>query len=192
MLVAYIHGFLSGPNAQKALILKRFLAENFPSVDFEAADFPDTPAEAIAALDIFVRERMHRELVLVGSSMGGFMSTVLQSRYGMKTVLINPCVHPQDYFADLLGPQHNDHNGRDFVLKPHMITTLKELDQESFGFDAAKTTVFLQSGDEVLDYRKALDFYKGADVRVEEGGCHAFNDFERVCPLIARFAGADR
>ena len=52
--------------------------------------------------------------------------------------------------------------------------------------------VFLQSGDEVLDYRKALDFYKGADVRVEEGGCHAFNDFERVCPLIACFAGADR
>ena len=28
--------------------------------------------------------------------------------------------------------------------------------------------------------------------RVEEGGCHAFNDFERVCPLIACFAGADR
>lgn len=188
MLIAYIHGFLSGPNAKKATILKNFLSSNVPNIKFEAADFPDTPHEAIIALDEFVRKRMHEPMVLVGSSMGGFMSTVLQSRYGLKTILINPCVHPQDYFQTLIGPQHNDNTGKDFVLEPHMITTLQVLDRESRNFDPHKTMVLLQKGDEVLDYRKAMVFYQGAKIFVDEGGCHAYKDFELVCPVIVDFA----
>ena len=188
MLIAYVHGFLSGPQAKKATILKNYLATNHSEISFEAADFPDTPHEAITALDAFVKERMHEPMALVGSSMGGFMSTVLQSRYGLKTVLINPCVHPQDYFSNLIGPQHNDNTGTDFVLEPHMLTTLQALDRECLNFEASKTLVFLQSGDEVLDYRKSQAFYHGAQIYVEEGGCHAYSNFARICHLIVEFA----
>ena len=50
MLIAYIHGYLSGSNAIKAQILKRILAENYQEHKFISLDFPDTPKEALKKL----------------------------------------------------------------------------------------------------------------------------------------------
>lgn len=189
MLIAYVHGFLSGPNAVKATILKDFLKDS-PEFSFEAPDFPDTPQEAIDSLDEWMAAKDPADTLLVGSSMGGFLSTVLQVRYGVRIALVNPCTHPQEYFSSLIGPQHNDSTGRDFVLEPHMITTLERLDREASGYDPARTRVFLQRGDEVLDFRKSLRFYAACHPQVTDGGCHAFENFAQVIPAILDFAAA--
>lgn len=188
MLIAYIHGFLSGPNAEKATIMKRYVKEHCPDDTFEAADFPDTPKEAAMALDSFVRARLDKELFLIGSSMGGFFCTLLQSRFGVRCALINPCVHPQEYFDSLVGPQHNDFTDRDFVLEPHMIEDLKALDKETSHFIPSQTIVYLQTGDEVLDYTRSQAFYRGALINVKQGGCHRYENFESICPEIISFA----
>lgn len=191
MLIAYVHGFLSGPNAVKATILRDHLKER-DGFTFEAPDFPDTPQEAIDSLDAWMSTKDLAGTLLVGSSMGGFLSTVLQVRYGVRIALVNPCTHPQEYFSSLIGPQHNDSTGRDFVLEPHMITTLERLDREAAGYDPSKTMVFLQRGDEVLDYRKSLRFYEACRPQVSDGGYHAFENFAQVIPAILNFASAQR
>lgn len=190
MRIAYIHGFLSGPHAVKATILKNYLEEHGASFEFVAPDFPDTPQEAIDSLDEWMRSYDPDDIFLVGSSMGGFLSTILQVRYGVGIALINPCTHPQEYFSSLIGPQHNDSTGRDFVLEPHMITTLEQLDAEACGYDPHRTLVLLQRGDEVLDYRKSLEFYAKSNPVVSDGGCHAFENFSAVVPRILDFAQA--
>ncbi|MDY6323143.1 MAG: YqiA/YcfP family alpha/beta fold hydrolase [Succinivibrio sp.] len=188
MLIAYLHGFLSGPQALKRRVLENWLKENHPETDFDAPDYPDIPAEAIAALDAWAKERQSEHPCLVGSSMGGFMATVLQCRYGFKIALVNPCTHPQDYFPALCDiPQHNDFTGADFVLRPEMIETLRTLDSECARRDPQKTRVFLQKGDEVLDYRKSLAFYAACAPEVQEGGCHAFDNFAAILPKIYTF-----
>ena len=44
MWIAYVHGFLSGPNAVKAYALKAYIDEHESDLHFWALDFPDTPA----------------------------------------------------------------------------------------------------------------------------------------------------
>ena len=52
--------------------------------------------------------------------------------------------------------------------------------------------LLLQSGDEVLDYRKAIDCCAGAWQYVEGGGDHAFSGFDAQIPAILRFCALQR
>ncbi len=45
----------------------------------------------------------------------------------------------------------------------------------------------LQTGDETLDYRLAVEHYQGADVVVEEGGDHSFVNYDQHLPAIMAF-----
>ena len=187
MLIAYIHGFLSGPNALKSRLLRDFLKKSHPDIRFTAPDFPDTPREAEQTLEEFCRSCEGDRLCLVGSSMGGFFSTLLSRRHGLKAALLNPCCHPQDFLSSYTGESYNPETGRRFEIKPEMWHFLAELDQTLEGFDRSLIKVYLQSGDEVLDYRRSLDFYKGCRMQVTEGGCHTFENFEQIIPDILEF-----
>lgn len=194
MYIIYLHGFLSGSQALKATQLKNFLVgrEGFT---FRAPDFPDTPAEAETALLEFFTElkaqadRQGDRLGVFGSSMGGFFATLFAQRFDFKAVLINPCVHPQDYFKALTGEQYNPYNDHHFELKPQMLDDLKRMDSE-IALEPWRYAVFLQQGDEVLDYKRAQAFYQGAQIEVQEGGCHAFDNFPRIIERALAFLAA--
>jgi predicted esterase YcpF (UPF0227 family) len=47
--------------------------------------------------------------------------------------------------------------------------------------------VLLQTGDEVLDYRHAKNYFRGHKVVVEEGGTHRFEHFAAHLPQIEAF-----
>lgn len=190
----YIHGFLSGPNAQKAHALRDYIQEHEKGADiyFDAPDFADTPQEAFATLcDLFAREKAEHpqdNIVLVGSSMGGFFSTLLSQRYGFKAVLLNPCIHPQLYFKHLIGPQFNPVTERHFELTDDMLPFLKELD-EAIEVRPEFLKVYLGTADEVLDYRKAFLKYNTCDIEIVPSGDHAFTTtFKALIPSILEFA----
>ena len=188
MHICYIHGFLSGSAAVKSTILKNYIIKNRPDLTFSAPDFPDTPQEAHDALIAYFEDltQKYPQIGLVGSSMGGFFSTLLSGVFGFKAVLLNPCVHPQDYFQNLIGDHVNEVTGERFTLKPQMLHTLKALDA-SIAFNPSKIKVYLQDGDEVLDYKKSLSFYKKSEIVLMHGGCHAFTDFINIVPNVLDF-----
>lgn len=49
--------------------------------------------------------------------------------------------------------------------------------------------MLVQTGDEMLDYRHAVEKYRGAKQVVIEGGDHGFQNFSDYIPLILEFAG---
>lgn len=49
----------------------------------------------------------------------------------------------------------------------------------------------MQAGDEVLDWRQAIEFYAGAWQFIQGGGDHAYRGFVEQTPLMLRFAGMD-
>ena len=49
------------------------------------------------------------------------------------------------------------------------------------------TKVYLQTGDTVLDYTIARDFFTDCPVSIEEGGCHGYDNFDRIVPDIIDF-----
>ena len=193
--LCYIHGFLSGSTAAKAKALAAYIEANqeiLGDFKFAAPDFPDTPQEAYAALRAFCRELQAAEperlIVLVGSSMGGFFSTLLGAEFNCKMVLLNPCTHPQDYIHYLVGPQFNEMTGTHFELKPEMITFLRELDEATV-VRPELTRVYLGSCDQTLDWRKSMLRYNACDIQFVPGEDHAFtHNFAALIPSIMDFA----
>ena len=187
MLVAYVHGFQSSSKALKAQILDSYLKKHKTNLSFISLDFPDTPKEAYESLRDFAKSYLKDELCLVGSSMGGFFSTLLSIEFGFKVALINPCLHPQNFCKDLIGLQYNPETSTYFTLTKDMLLYLKRKDELLVNYDPARVKVYLQKSDEVLDYTVALNFFASCQKVVQEGGSHGFDNFEAVVPDILSF-----
>jgi predicted esterase YcpF (UPF0227 family) len=49
--------------------------------------------------------------------------------------------------------------------------------------------LLVSTGDEVLDYRRAVEKYRGSEKIIQEGGDHGFSDFERHLGRVLAFCG---
>ena len=190
MNLIYLHGFNSSPQSHKAQQTKQWLAEYHPDIRFICpfmAPYPEQAAEEILAVCDGID---WRQSMVMGSSMGGFYATWLADRFDCKAVLINPAVRPWLGREYLLGEQTNFHSGESYLFRQQDIDNF-----ELFGVDSIRNPdnfwVLLQTGDEVLDYRRAEEFYSGCRFTIELGGDHSFQRFERFLPDIIRFWKAE-
>jgi predicted esterase YcpF (UPF0227 family) len=187
-LLIYFHGFLSSPGTHKAALLAAYLRAQELSIELRVPALPDNPAAALQAAEaaiVAARASGCEPIGLLGSSMGGFYATVLGQRYGLRAVLINPAVQPQRFVAANLGRQRNPYTGIEFTLDDTDVEVLQRISPQ-----LARPELFWllqQMGDEVLDYRDAVNFYAGCRQTVEAGGNHQFQDFERYLPDILKF-----
>jgi predicted esterase YcpF (UPF0227 family) len=144
------------------------------------------PEEAMATLTALCEHTLTENSLVVGSSMGGFYATWVAQTVGCKGVLINPAVRPwlgRDY---LVGQQKNFHTGEEYLFEQHHVDAFVRWEVDPLP-TPNNLWVLLQSGDEVLDYRHALDKYRDCRLTVEQGGDHAFQGFERFFPDILQF-----
>lgn len=146
------------------------------------------PRQAIAQLEADIAE-LDRPL-LVGSSLGGYYATHLAERHGLKALLINPAVNPHQLFDGYLGTQTNHYTGETWELTHDHVSALAELEVAP-PEDAARYQVWLQTGDETLDYRRAERFYRACALRIEAGGDHSFQRFAQHLPALLSYAGID-
>jgi predicted esterase YcpF (UPF0227 family) len=187
--ILYVHGLNSSPLSQKASQLIAALERMGMSARLRVPALHHHPRQAIAQLDAAIAE-LGRP-ALVGSSLGGYYATHLAERHGLKALLINPAVTPHRRFDGYLGPQTNLYTGEVWDLTEDHVHALTEL--ETFPpQDAERYQVWLQTGDETLDYRHAADFYKGCAVRIQAGGDHGFQGFAERLPALLAFAGFDQ
>ncbi|WP_407332147.1 esterase YqiA [Enterovibrio sp. 27052020O] len=188
-LLLYIHGFNSSPLSAKAQQMKAWCEVNRPDIKLEVPRLACYPSGAAAQLEQIVEQYKGDYCIgLVGSSLGGYLSTWLNEKYGIRAVLVNPAVKPYMLLADYLGPQQNPYTGEQYLLEPHHMDELKALETESI---THPNSIWLlqQEGDEVLDYRQAVSKYQGCKQTVEAGGDHAFVGFDRYPAEIIQFLG---
>ena len=112
----------------------------------------------------------------------------LAERHGLKALLINPAVRPHELFDGYLGTQTNHYSGETWELTADHVAALAELDVEP-PTDPARYQVWLQTGDETLDYRRAQAYYRHCALRIEAGGDHGFQGFAERLPMLFAFAG---
>lgn len=191
MKIIYIHGFLSSSNAQKAQILRREL-KKIKEIDFQSVDYPDDLEYSVDYLCKTIENELEKgeKPCLIGSSLGGFLSIILSVRYDLKIALINPCLYPSSWIKKMgyIGKSlTNFYTGESFVVRPEAVDYVESLEKELLRYRKDKTMVLLQSGDEVLDYRYALNFFKDIPVDVESGGSHRYDNFESKIDNILKF-----
>lgn len=180
----YLHGFNSSPQSHKAQILKRYMAERGLGSHFACPALPPRPVDAINEA-----EKLMSGIAtcLVGSSLGGFYATYLVEKHGARAVLINPATEPHLGLRAYLGPQKNLHTGEPYELTEAHLREWRELYTPSI--TPGRYLLIVETGDEVLDYRRALERYAGAESVVIDGGDHSLVSFPAHLPRIVRFAG---
>jgi len=159
-------------------------------VDYRVPRLHHRPITAIAQVTELCRGIDPANLTFVGSSLGGFYATVLAERLGCRAALLNPAVHPQRHFERYLGPQRNLYTGEEFELTREHVEDLRALDVERITHPE-RYWLFVETGDEVLDYREAVGFYAGAVQEVVRGGDHALTCFPERIPEIVDWAMTD-
>ncbi len=183
----YLHGFLSSPLSAKAQQTEAWLKVHRPDITYYCPALSARPGDALRTIEQLVQGLPQSEIGLVGSSLGGFWSTWVVEQLGVPAVLVNPAVRPQERFAEFVGQTlRNYHSGEEFYLHPEDLDDLVQADVAQLR-DPSRYWVMLQTGDETLDYRQALEKYRGARVLLEEGGNHSFEGFEQWLPDIVAF-----
>ena len=186
-MLIYIHGFNSSALSFKAGLLRRRMAELRRGGEIVCPELPHRPHEAMQVLDSLVGEHFDSGVSLIGSSLGGYYATWLAEKYGVRAVLVNPAVTPYVLLAQYVGLQTNLYTGVEYELTSRDIGELRALEVDRI--TPQRYLLMVQTGDEVLDYRDAVERYRGAPHRVFEGGDHGFSSFGEHVDEALRFCG---
>jgi predicted esterase YcpF (UPF0227 family) len=187
-MLIYIHGFNSSPASAKAQLLKAKLEALGRGAEFAAPALPHSPKQAAVLLDALVAR--HPGATLVGSSLGGYYATWLAEKHGLKAVLLNPAVRPYELLRGEVGVQRNFHTGEEYVFTSGHLAELAALEVE--GITPGRYLLIVAKGDEVLDYRRAVERYRGCRQIVIEGSDHGMSDFSDYVDTVLEFCGVAR
>ena len=174
----YLHGFGSCGEGNKS----KALIKHFDKKMLLSPDLPYVPLDAIRYIrDIITKEDVG---LVIGSSLGGFYATYLAEKFQLPAILLNPSVQPWETLAPYVGWQERFCDQQIFEFKSVYLEQLKTLKVTP---DRGKYLVLLQSGDEVLDYKVAKEYYKNHKIVVEYGGNHRFENIDDYLSMIENF-----
>lgn len=189
--IVYAHGFISSSHSRKALQLKRYIAELDLAVEYICPDLNFDPAIAIQQLDAHCHDIAPEDLTVIGSSLGGFYAAILAERFDCRAVLLNPSIRPYETLTKYLGPQVNLYTKEKFTFTRQHVDDLRDMAvKKPTRFD--RYFLIAETGDEVLDYRIAEDFYIGAKQLIVPGGDHELKSFPAHIEAVLAFAGITR
>ena len=178
-MIVYLHGFNSSAQSHKAQVLGRYLAERGLGAQYACPDLPPHPADALRVIEAC------RGACVVGSSLGGFYATCMAEKHAARAVLINPAIDPHIGLRAYLGTQKNLHTGEPYELTEAYLQAWK--DQYVPRITPSRYLLLVETGDEVLDYRRAVERYAGAQQVVIPGGDHSLQSFSAHLPRILEF-----
>lgn len=185
-MIIYLHGFCSSPRSEKARLLARRMAELGLADRFWCEQLPAGPRQAIEFVE-GVLAKCRTRPALVGSSLGGYYATYLAEKHDLRAVLINPAAFAYQNLAPAVGPQRNLYTGEPFEFTERHLAELAQLEVTRLG-RPERFWLLVETGDEVLDYREAVEKYAGAHQTVIEGGDHSFRHFSDYLDAIIDFS----
>ena len=208
--IIYIHGLDSDANSTKGRLLEDYCYNYHPNIKVLRPDLNKTPDQVFKQIVSLIESlKSHNTIkdgksepsntVLVGSSLGGYFSTLISNHTGCPALLLNPSIQPrvtlQRFAKDStllnnvkeknLSNQiiHSTAGGWDMThidlqwFEEHQISTVRYPN---------KVAVLIKAGDELLDSQLSAEFYRqqGASVELQSGGDHRFSDFGEHLPMV--------
>lgn len=211
MNLIYIHGLDSDANSTKGVLLEKYCQRHHPDINVLRPDLNQSPDQVFNHILSLIENADNKNgnieggqfastnTVLIGSSLGGYFSTLISNHSGCPALLLNPSTQPHitlQRFANEAKLSSDDKGilSNDYVLHStpggwdmtnadlqwfadHPLATVSHPD---------KVGVLIKEGDELLNPELATSFYQeqGAMVTVQTGGDHRFSDFGEQLPLV--------
>jgi hypothetical protein len=96
-------------------------------------------------------------------------------------------VRPYELLAPLIGPQKKFHTGEEYDFTAQHVAELRALEVERV--TPARYLLIVAKGDEVLDYRRAVERYRGCRQLVIEGSDHGLSEFGDYLETVLEYCG---
>ena len=186
-MIVYVHGFNSSPASTKSNQLRNRLESLGRGAEFRCPALPYAPREAMALLEQELAGIAPETVTLVGSSLGGFYATGLVEKLGVRAVLVNPAITPHQGLRSYLGPQKNLYTGEEYTLTGEHLTQLAALYVEK-PLRLDNYLLLHTTGDELLDWRVAVEHYHGCRQVIVAGSDHGFREFGDYLDIVLEFA----
>ncbi len=211
MNIIYIHGLDSDANSTKGRLLEEYCRQYQPDINVLRPDLNKTPDQVFSQLLSLIEGLNNKNknaeteqfessnTVLVGSSLGGYFSTLVSNHTGCPALLLNPSTQPHVTLQRFANEFILDSNNDDKSLKNRVLYTttggwpITVADLEWFAAHQLsainypnKMAVLIKEGDELLDPNQSKIFYQqqGAAVTMQAGGDHRFSDFGEQLPMV--------
>ncbi len=186
-VILYLHGFRSAPQSVKARQLKAFLAQHGLAHSFVCPALSFEPEQAMRDVEATYGTCKPDQVTLIGSSLGGHYATYLAEKYGWRAILVNPAVGAHRTLQPYIGEQTNLYTGEVFTFTLQHLEFLSRIFPQRIT-QPARYWLMVETGDELLDYRCAVDYYAGAKQTIITGGDHSFQAWEKFLPEVMPFS----
>lgn len=207
MNLIYIHGLDSDANSTKGLLLEKYCQQYHPDINVLRPDLNKSPAQVREQLLSLVdglsnsqdEQTESSNTVLVGSSLGGYFSTLISNQIGCPALLLNPSIQPhitlQRFSDNSVSVQDSDGKSSDnkvlhttaggWHITPSDLQWFADHQISQVTYPN-KVAVLLKEGDELLNSELSQTFYQGqgAAVTMQAGGDHRFSDFGEQLPMV--------
>ncbi len=207
MNLIYIHGLDSDANSTKGLLLEKYCQQYHPDINVLRPDLNKSPAQVREQLLSLVEELSSSKdqqtgssnTVLVGSSLGGYFSTLISNQIDCPALLLNPSTQPHITLQRFSDNSASNQDSSDESSDNKVLHTtaggwrITPSDLQWFADHQIsqviypnKVAVLLKQGDELLNAELSQAFYQsqGASVTVQAGGDHRFSDFGEQLPMV--------
>ena len=210
MNIIYIHGLDSDANSTKGRLLEDYCLQYHSDINVLRPDLNKAPDQVFnQILSLIEGLKSHNTIendqfeaattVLVGSSLGGYFSTLISNYTGCSALLLNPSVQPhvtlQRFAKD--STLINNVKGKDLSNQVIHSTAggwdITYIDLKWFEGNQLTTVrypnkiaVLIKEGDELLNPQLSAEFYRqyGSLVKLQSSGDHRFSDFGEQLPMV--------
>lgn len=183
-MVLYIHGSAGHGFSKRNIEIREYFSKYdivlAPSLHY----IPDL---AMQTLEDIIKSHKDKDIKLIGGSLGAFYAIYLANKYNLKAVLINPAIEPYDTMKRKINKvMKSTYDDSKYEV------SLKQCDSlRKYIVDDTKNEknlmILSQKADEVVDYKIAVNHLKGANIVLEDGGNHAFENIKDYFDDIKKF-----
>jgi len=188
MKFLYLHGFNSGfkPEDQKIKTLEQL------------GKVEGITYNTYSSYDRILKNLLYvigdsKDLVMVGTSLGGYWAYQVAKKLHVPSVIINPFYNPYQMLAPYVDIVNmNNVTGASNSLSLQVRNSYKDLQLSSEDYEdfVCKPLVLLDSGDEVLSAVQNENVLKKFTVKKFQGGSHQFTHMEQALPYIKNYIEA--
>jgi predicted esterase YcpF (UPF0227 family) len=182
-MLIYLHGLNSSSLSYKAGVLR----ERLSPITVVSPSYPaHRPEAAVEQLSDRFRELASKgPLAVIGSSMGAFYGQFLARRFLVEHLfMINPALQPWTLLPQFEGQTLTTAAGETYRVTKELVVRTRGYEVKD-PCDGVPTTLFLDTGDAVIDYRIAESIYRDCGrLLVFQGGDHTFQHLDEAIVVI--------
>jgi predicted esterase YcpF (UPF0227 family) len=177
----YLHGFASSPESETC---KKMMSkiDNLECLDYCPDMNMFTATKNL--LEYFHNIDKSDKIIVIGSSLGGYLADYIGAKFNFPVALINPLVD-LDYLSKYIGTSpKNYYTSVSCEFSEEHLANLRKYEADKSTNNAV--LVLLDEGDEIIDSKLAINKYNKAEVIVYPGGSHRFEHWDEAITEILK------